>query len=208
MGVPGKGRVNVDSIPGFLVTGNGPFKMGKKREKLACKRRFSSDFALAELHKSCRWGKWCNRGHYGVKKYWLELGIWKEPVWWPSVSASSLGKERAPGGRWDWQSGALRAERKQVDGNKPLGCNSVPSCQLCLSSPTHFMELALQATLAPTQPSLVAQQQRICLQCRDTGSIPGSGKSPGGGHGNPLQYSCLENPTDRGAWRATVLRVT
>ena len=38
----------------------------------------------------------------------------------------------------------------------------------------------------------------------DTGSIPGSGRSPGGGHGNPLQYSCLENPTDRGAWQATV----
>ena len=36
------------------------------------------------------------------------------------------------------------------------------------------------------------------------GSIPGSGRSPGGGHGNPLQYSCLENPMDRGAWRATV----
>ena len=35
-------------------------------------------------------------------------------------------------------------------------------------------------------------------------SIPGSGRSPGGGHGNPLQYSCLENPMDRGAWRATV----
>ena len=34
--------------------------------------------------------------------------------------------------------------------------------------------------------------------------IPGSGRSPGGGHGNPLQYSCLENPMDRGAWRATV----
>ena len=32
---------------------------------------------------------------------------------------------------------------------------------------------------------------------RDTGSIPGSGRSPGGGHGNPLQYSCLENPMDR-----------
>ena len=38
------------------------------------------------------------------------------------------------------------------------------------------------------------------------GSIPGSGRSPGGGHGNPLQYSCLEHPTDRGAWRAAVLR--
>ena len=42
---------------------------------------------------------------------------------------------------------------------------------------------------------------------RDKGSIPGSGRSPGGGHGNPLQYSCLENPIDRGAWRATVHRV-
>ena len=42
---------------------------------------------------------------------------------------------------------------------------------------------------------------------RDVGSIPGLGKSPGGGHGNPLQYSCLENPVDRGAWQATVFRV-
>ena len=39
---------------------------------------------------------------------------------------------------------------------------------------------------------------------RDVDSIPGSGRSPGGGHGNPLQYSCLENPTDRGVWQATV----
>ena len=38
----------------------------------------------------------------------------------------------------------------------------------------------------------------------DWGSIPGSGRSPGGGHGKPLQYSCLENPTDREAWGATV----
>ena len=38
----------------------------------------------------------------------------------------------------------------------------------------------------------------------DPGSIPGSGRSPGGGNGNPLQYSCLENPIDRGAWWATV----
>ena len=38
----------------------------------------------------------------------------------------------------------------------------------------------------------------------DAGSIPGSGSSPGGGNGNPLQYSRLGNPTDRGAWRATV----
>ena len=39
---------------------------------------------------------------------------------------------------------------------------------------------------------------------RDVGLIPGSEKSPGGGHGNPLQYSCLENAMDRRAWQATI----
>ena len=42
----------------------------------------------------------------------------------------------------------------------------------------------------------------------DLGSIPGLGRSPGEGNGNPLQYSCLENPMDIGAWWATVHRVT
>ena len=42
---------------------------------------------------------------------------------------------------------------------------------------------------------------------RDMGLILGSGRSPGEGHGNPLQYSCLGNPMDRGAWWATVHRV-
>ena len=39
---------------------------------------------------------------------------------------------------------------------------------------------------------------------RDAGLIPGLGRFPGGGHGNPLQYSCLKNPKDRGAWQAAV----
>ena len=43
---------------------------------------------------------------------------------------------------------------------------------------------------------------------KDAGSIPGLGRSPGGERGNPPQYSCLENPMDRGAWRATVHKVT
>ena len=42
----------------------------------------------------------------------------------------------------------------------------------------------------------------------DVGSIPGWGRSPGGGHGNPLQYSYLENLMDRGAWQAAVHKVT
>ena len=41
---------------------------------------------------------------------------------------------------------------------------------------------------------------------RDVGSIPGSGRSPGEGSGNPLQYSCLENPVDRGAWKLQVAK--
>ena len=58
--------------------------------------------------------------------------------------------------------------------------------------------------------SPVAQWQRIHLQEGDTGNvgpIPGLGRSPGEGHGNSLQYSCLGNPMDRGAWWATVHRV-
>ena len=43
---------------------------------------------------------------------------------------------------------------------------------------------------------------------RDTGLNPGLGRSPRGGHGNPLQYSCLENPMDRGMWPASIRRVT
>ena len=43
---------------------------------------------------------------------------------------------------------------------------------------------------------------------RDMGSTPRSGRSPGGGHSNPLQYFCQENPMDRGAWQTIVHRVT
>ena len=53
--------------------------------------------------------------------------------------------------------------------------------------------------------SLVAQRLKCLPGMQETqGSIPGLGRSPGEGNGNPLQYSCLENPMDRGAWRATV----
>ena len=55
------------------------------------------------------------------------------------------------------------------------------------------------------------QRQKTCLpvqeDVRDMGSIPGWGRSPGGGHGNPLQYSCLENAIDRGSWQGTIHRV-
>ena len=55
--------------------------------------------------------------------------------------------------------------------------------------------------------SQVAQVKNLPAKAQesgDTGSFPGSGRSPRGGNGNPLHYSCLENPMDRGSWWATV----
>ena len=49
-------------------------------------------------------------------------------------------------------------------------------------------------------------KESACI-AEDLGLIPGLGKSPGEGNGNPFQYSCLENPMNRGAWRATVHEV-
>ena len=55
---------------------------------------------------------------------------------------------------------------------------------------------------------MVKNPPAIAGDIKDAGLIPGSGRSPAAGHGNPLQYFCLENPMDRGAWRATVHRLT
>ena len=57
----------------------------------------------------------------------------------------------------------------------------------------------------PSQVALVVKNPPASAgDIRDAGSIPGSGRSRGGGHGNPLQCSCLENPLHRGAWWVTV----
>ena len=56
--------------------------------------------------------------------------------------------------------------------------------------------------------SMVKEPACQCRRCKRPGLIPGWGRSPGEGNGNPLQHSCLENPTDRGAWWATGHGVT
>ena len=55
-------------------------------------------------------------------------------------------------------------------------------------------------------PRWLSGKESAC-KTGDSGSTPGSGRSPGGGHGNPLQYHCLESPMDRGAWRTVVHEV-
>ena len=77
------------------------------------------------------------------------------------------------------------------------------TCVAVIEKKAHLdMLLASQVALAVKSPS--AKKGDI----RNTGSMPRWGRSPGGGHGNSLLHSCLENPMDRGAWRAAVCRVT
>ena len=59
-----------------------------------------------------------------------------------------------------------------------------------------------------SQVALVVKNPPANAEVRDLDSIPGSERSPGEGHGNPPQYSCLENPMDRRAWQSTLHRVT
>ena len=63
----------------------------------------------------------------------------------------------------------------------------------------------MEVTVLVFSPNSVGKP--VC-NAGDPGSILGSGRSPGEGNGNPLQYSCLKNPMDRGAWQATVPGVT
>ena len=103
----------------------------------------------------------------------------------------------------------VRKQRVERAGSSPLDAPGVVSH---LPSPRELLVLYTQSTcyiLSLTYYFILGLQQWLRGQestcdAGDTGSIPGSGRSPGKGNGNPLQYSCLENPLDRGAWRATV----
>ena len=70
----------------------------------------------------------------------------------------------------------------------------------------------MQVSIPPQTPHQGFLGGSVGKECAcnigDTGSIPGSGRSPGEGKGNPVQYSCLENPMDRGGWQATVHGLT
>ena len=72
----------------------------------------------------------------------------------------------------------------------------------------HLILSGIPSTIWTYQVLLVVKNPHTnARDVRNLGSIPGSGRYPEGGHGNPFQYSCLDNPTDRGAWQAAVHRV-
>ena len=72
----------------------------------------------------------------------------------------------------------------------------------------HYFWVLMQVCLASQVVLLVKNPSANAGDVRDAGSSPGLGRSPGGGPGKQLQYSCLENPMDRGAWRATIHGIT
>ena len=85
------------------------------------------------------------------------------------------------------------------------GVGIMGDCCCCF----HFILYVFLVIRSASQVALVVKNLRVNAgDVRDMGLIPGSGRSPGGRHGNPLQYSCPENPMDRGVWWNTVHRVT
>ena len=133
-----------------------------------------------------------------------ELTHWKRPWCWERLKTGGEGDDRgwddwmASPTRWTWvwtssgswwwtgKSGVLQSMESQR-----FGHDWATELKECLS----------QMMLMVKNPPANAED------IRDAGSIPGLVRSPGRGHGNPLQCSCLENPVDREAWRATIHRV-
>ena len=96
----------------------------------------------------------------------------------------------------------------------PLACGSSSASLDLLLLSSHPLQLnlllppLLSGYISFPDGSVVKELACNAGDTGDAGLIPGSGRSPRGGHGNPFQYSCLENPMDRGAWPATVHRLS
>ena len=80
-------------------------------------------------------------------------------------------------------------------------------CNIVITQYQHKHYMIIQNVTRASQVVLVVKNPGNAGDVRDVGSIPGLGRFPGGSHSNLHQYSCLENPRDRGAWQATVHRI-
>ena len=106
-----------------------------------------------------------------------------------------------------WHTAAYsRLQRSVNDSTTPTNCFRLAKLQNS-SSGHRFALLDFTTVRLRGFPGGSDGKESAC-NAGDSGSIPGLGRSPGEGNGNPLQYSCLENPTHRGAWQATVHGVT
>ena len=85
---------------------------------------------------------------------------------------------------------------------------SLKICYCTNLKPFPSLQTTYYALWASEEVTVVKNLPASAGAVRDLGSVPALGRTPGRGPGNPLQYSCLENPVDRGAWRVTVHRIT
>ena len=165
------------------------------------------------------------RGHIETHRYWEDGSRQGQPTCAKLAARRSRAAWRAHGeqgahpaelwprgrcGRREARKGRLWPDRERINAGLRIWATTVYelwNSTILLSYLTEnfgnlFAFMASQFELVINNP--LSSEGDI----RDVGLIPGSARSPGGGHGNPLQYSCLENPMERGAWRATVHRAT
>ena len=141
------------------------------------------------------WNQTLSSGLWFLCKQCAGRDRWRRALWqrdWSSAPCSGCGCT-APLGFW--------VPEPRPSPELQLPSNSAGLHVLPLDPrPQHFCLPSRSWGLPPG----LSGKESTCSDTGDAGSIPGSGRSPGGGHGNPLQYSCLENPMHREAWRATV----
>ena len=121
--------------------------------------------------------------------------------WWSSGWDSKLRMQGGGG----WGGGSVQVPGQGTGSHMP----QLRACMLQLKILHAANKRAHMPQQGASQVALVVKNPPVRAgDVRDASSIPGSGRSLGEGHGNPLQYSSLENPMDRGAWWATVHRIT
>ena len=145
------------------------------------------------------------RAPHFIHRQWGATGFWAE-TWQVSCSPG----HRVQGGQGEPSSSADTLSSMEVDGCAPH-TYSGPTYRLRRNSSLSLETRALyssRSSLGALYPPVVKYPPSNAGDLTDAGLIPGLGRSPGGGHSNPPQYSCLENLMDRGVWRATVHRIT
>ena len=153
---------------------------------------------MASSHFSCLWAPWSSKtSSWGVGWWFSHAQLLQTVAYQAPLSIGFSRQEYWSGVGWCLQSIYCSLAYLPVTVDVTL-----------MQSPLGEHRAVSTGFVGDTHAALVVKNPPPSAgDTRDMGSIPGLGRPPGGGHGNPLQYSCPENPTDRGARRATVHRV-
>ena len=126
----------------------------------------------------------------------------RHPTWRGTLCRLASGLARVLAGRFFSRGSIVLLAGHSSGGTSVLPGKLVP-CHWSTHSPT-LWDGCLECFYLPQGFPGGSDSKKSGCNSGDLGSVPGLGRSPGGGHGNPLQYSCWENSMDRGAWQAAV----